>query len=136
MVELAAEGGVAAVEPLLEENKEEDRRRGSSMASGLAPPEVPELEEGRPVGPGFWHGGQDAREAVQEAPISEKARGKVPAVEPPPLEMDEELAQHLQREEYVAEEAKRGQDAATLVVVREATGPLMQGQLEGLWGPS
>ena len=69
-------------------------------------------------------------------PISEKARGKVPAVEPLPPEIDKELAQHLQWEEYAAEEAQRGQDTATLVVVREATGLLMWGQLEGLGRPS
>ena len=54
-VELAAEGGVAAAELLLEgEGKEEDWRRGSSLAGGLAPAEAPEPEEGRPVGPKFW----------------------------------------------------------------------------------
>ena len=105
------------------------------MASRLAPPEVPEPEEGRPVGPGFWHGGQDAQEEGREAPISEKARGKAPAVELLPPETDEELVWCLQQEEYAAEEARWGQDAATLAVVREAAGPLMWGQLEGLGGP-
>ena len=60
-------------------------------------------------------------------PASENAQWKAPAVEPPTLEMDEELAQYLQQEEYVMEEAQRGQDTATLVVVREAAGPIMQG---------
>ena len=53
-----------------------------------------------------------------------------------PLEMDEELMQWLQDEEVAAEQARRGQDAATLAVVREAAGPLTQGQVEGLAGPS
>ena len=53
--------------------QEEDQRRGSSTASGLVPQEALELEEGRPVGPGFWHGGQDDQEEEQEAPISKKA---------------------------------------------------------------
>ena len=130
--ELAAEGGVAAVEQLLEEEgEEEDRRRGSSVAGGLVPPEVPELEEGRPVGLKFWHM-EDAPEEGQEAPISEQAEGKAPTVELPPPEIDEELVQRLQWEVYVADEVRHGQDAATLVVVREAASPLMWGQLEGL----
>ena len=69
-------------------------------------------------------------------PTSEKAWGKVPSVEPPPPDMDEQLAWHPQQEEDVADEARRGQDAATLAVVREAAGLLMQGQLEGLGRPS
>ena len=67
---------------------------------------------------------------------SEKTQGKAPAVELPPLEMDEELMWWLQEEEVEAEWMWQGQEAATLVVVREAAGPLMQGQLEGLVGPS
>ena len=35
-------------------------------------------------------------------------------------------------EEDVAEQMQRGEDAATLMVEREAAGPLMQGQVEGL----
>ena len=31
---------------------------------------------------------------------------------------------------------RRGQDAATLAVLREVTGPMMQGQVEGLGTPS
>ena len=42
----------------------------------------------------------------------------------------------LQEEEREKERVQRGQDAATLVVVREAAGPMMQGQVEGLVGPS
>ena len=136
-VELAVEGGVATAEPLMEEeDKEEDQRRGSSTAGELVPLEAPEPEEGRPMGPRFWHRSQDAWEAGQEAPASDKAWGKAPTVELPPPEMDEELVQHLQWEEIAAEEARQGQDAATLAVVREATGLLILGQLEGLGVPS
>ena len=46
-------------------------------------------------------------------------------MEPPPLEMDKELAQWLQQEEVVAEEAQLGWDTTTLEVVREAAGLLM-----------
>ena len=45
--------------------------------------------------------------------------------------MDEELAWQLQQE-VVVEEGRLGRDTATLEVVWEATGPLNQGQLEGL----
>ena len=89
----------------------------------------------------MWPGlflGKGAWEEGREAPASEKAQGKSPAVEPPPPEMDVEMAWHLQREEEEVEWARRGQDAATLAVVREAAGPLMQGQVEGWrawWGP-
>ena len=76
--------------------------------------------------------GQGAQEERQEVPASEKAQGKACAVEALPLEM----VQHLQREEQEAERAWRGQDAATLAVVREVAGPLMQGQVEGLGTPS
>ena len=71
MGEVAVEGGVAVGQPLLEEAD----------------------KEGRPIGPGFWHG-EDALEEGREVPISEKAQGKAPAVELPPPEADEELAQH------------------------------------------
>ena len=53
----------------------------------------------------------------------------------PPLEMDKEMAQRLQVQEE-EEEARRGQDAATLAVVREAAGPMRRGQMEGLEAPS
>ena len=56
-------------------------------------------------------------------------------MEPPTPWMDKELAWWLQWEEVAVEEAWLGWDAATLEVVREATGPLMRGQLEGLGGP-
>ena len=52
-----------------------------------------------------------------------------------PLETDEEMARCLQAQEE-EEEARRGQDAATLEVVREAAGPMMWGQVEGLGAPS
>ena len=52
----------------------------------------------------------------------------------PPLETDEEMARCLQVQED--EEVRRGQDAATLAVVREAAGPMTQGQVEGLGAPS
>ena len=82
--ELAVEGGVATVEPLLEEEDEkEDWRRGSSTAGGLAPAEAPELEEGRPIGHAFCYR-EDTREKGQEAPISEKAGGKHPLWSCPP----------------------------------------------------
>ena len=110
-----------------EENKDEDQRRGSSVAGWLAPLQAPELEEGRPVGPRFWHGGQGAQKAGQELPISAKAQEMALAVE---------LARQLQWEEIAVEEVQHGQDAATLAVVREAAGLLIRGQLEGLGGPS
>ena len=50
-------------------------------------------------------------------------------MELPPPEMGKDLVQQLQWEEVVVEEACLGQDSATLEVVREATGQLMQGQL-------
>ena len=81
--------------------------------------------------------GQGTQEERREAPTSEKAGGKEHAMGvSPPLEMDEVIAQHLQWEEREEEQVWRGQDAATLQVVREATGPLMWGQVEGLEAPS
>ena len=115
-----------------------EQRRGSSVAGGLVPLQAPELEEGEGLwGPGFGTQGQGAQEVGQEPPTSAKAQGKVPAVEPPPPETDEELAcsgssgRRLQRRR-----CSWGWDTATLVVVREAAGLLMRGQLEGLGGPS
>ena len=81
-------------------------------------------------------GGEAVAEEGRGLPTSEKAWGKAPAVEPPPPEMDKEMVQWLQEEEDVAEGIWWGQDTATLVVVREAAGLLMQGQVEGLGGPS
>ena len=81
--------------------------------------------------------GQGAQEERLEAPASEKVRGKkrtVGVLLPP--EMDEAMVQYLQREEQEEEQAWRGQATATLVVVREAAGPMTQGQVEGLVGPS
>ena len=46
------------------------------------------------------------------------------------------MARRLQVQEVEEEAARRGADAATLVVVREAAGPLMRGQVEGLGAPS
>ena len=54
----------------------------------------------------------------------------------PPPETDEEMARRLQAQEEEEEEARREADAATLAVVREAAGPLMRGQVEGLEAPS
>ena len=80
--------------------------------------------------------GQAAQEEGWEAPASEKALGKAHAVEALLLETDEAMARHLQWEEQEVEQAQRGQDAATLVVVREATASLMWGKVEGLGWPS
>ena len=89
-----------------------------------------------PVGPGFWFLGHSIWVARRGVPTSAKAWGTVPTMAPPPLEMDEELAQWLQQEEVVAEEVWLGWDTATLEVVMETTGLQMQGQLEGFGGPS
>ena len=88
-VELATKGALAVVKLLREEEDEEVGRRGSLAAGRLAPSEAPELE-GRPMGPGIWHWGQYAQEGGRELPASEKARGKVPDIEPQPLKNDEE----------------------------------------------
>ena len=87
----------------------------------------------------MWSGvflGQGAWKERWELLANEKAQGKVPSVELPPPETDKKMARCLQQEEQEAERAWRGQDAATLAVVREATGPLTRGQVEGLGGPS
>ena len=56
-VEHAMEGGVAVVEPLMEEEveeeEEENQRRGSSLIGGLALRWAPVPEEAMPTGPGF-----------------------------------------------------------------------------------
>ena len=86
----------------------------------------------------MWPGlfsGQGAREEGLGPPTSEKAWGKAPTLEQPPPETDKELVQWLQEEEVAAEWMQRGQDAATLVVVREAAGPLTWGQVEAWLGP-
>ena len=72
-VEHAMEGGLDEAEPLMEEEEEEDQRRGSSLASGLAPQWAPALEEAMPVGPRFWHPGQGIRVARWGPPTSAKA---------------------------------------------------------------
>ena len=80
--------------------------------------------------------GQGAQEEGWELPTSEKALGKACIVEVlPPPETDEVMAWPLQEEEREVDWAQRGQDATTLMVVREAAGPLMRGQVEGLVGP-
>ena len=110
------------------------KSRGGPWPAGTAPLWVPELAEVGPIWPGLFLG-EGAQEEGWEAPTSEKAQGKAPAVELPPPETDEEMAQCLQEEEKEVEQAQRGQDTATLVVVREAAGPLTWGQVEGLIGP-
>ena len=83
--------------------------------------------------PRLWFSGQGAWEARQGPPTSKKAWGKVPAVEPPPPEADEKLTRQLQEEEEdAAEWMQRGQNAATLVVMREAAGPTNVGPSGGL----
>ena len=94
-LEHTLEGGVAAAEPLMEE-EEEYQRRGSSLASGLEPWGAPVLEEAMPTGPRFWLSGQGIWVARWGPHISAKAWGKMPAVEPLPPEMDEDLAWLLQ----------------------------------------
>ena len=80
--------------------------------------------------------GQGAQEERWEVPASRRAWGKEHAMQvTPPPEMDEEMARRLQAQEE-EEEARRGQDAAALAVVREAAGPMTQGQVEGLEAPS
>ena len=132
----ALEGGVAMAEPLMEE--EEDWRKSSSSAGGLAPQVgTRDQSEGMHLwGLGFGSLGQGIHVARRGPPTSAKAWGKAPAVELPPLQMGKELAWWLEQEEVAAEEAWLGQDIATLEVVREAAGLLMRGQLEGLGGPS
>ena len=123
---------MAAVE---EEDEEDDWRRWSPAASVVVPLQMSEPVEGGSVWPGLLSG-QGAQEEGREAPASMKAQGKVPTVEPPPPETDVEMVWQLQREEKKAERAWRGQDTATLVVVREAAGPMTWGQVEGLEAPS
>ena len=78
--------------------------------------------------------GKEAQER-QEAP-ARSARGKERTIQAKPLlETDEEMAWRLQAQEEEEEEARRGADAATLAVVREAAGPMTWGQLEGLEAP-
>ena len=78
--------------------------------------------------------GKEAQER-REAP-TRSARGKERAVwATPPWETDEEMARRLQVQEEEEEEARRGADAATLAVVREAAGPMTQGQVEELEAP-
>ena len=81
--------------------------------------------------------GQGAQEERWEAPASKKTRGKEHAVQAsPPPEMDKAMVRHLQRQEEEEEQARRGQDAATLAVVRATAGLMMRGQVEGLEAPS
>ena len=70
-------------------------------------------------------------------PANKKAQGKERAVQAMPApETDEVLACCFQRQEEEEEQAGRGQDAATLEVVREATGLMIWRQVEGLGAPS
>ena len=46
------------------------------------------------------------------------------------------MARCLQAQEEEEEEVRRGQDAATLAVVRKAAGPMMRDQVKGLEAPS
>ena len=79
--------------------------------------------------------GEEAQEK-QEAP-TRSGQGKERAVQATrPPETDEEMARCLQAQEEEEEEARRGADAATLAVVREAAGPITWGQVEGLEAPS
>ena len=61
-----------------------------------------------PKGPGFWFSVQGIWVARQGPHTSTKARGKVPAVELPPPEMDKELAWQLQQEEVAVQEVQLG----------------------------
>ena len=113
------------VEPQMGEvDKEDQQRKGSSAAGMVAPLQAPELVEVGPVWAGLFLG-QGAQEEGRGLPTSEKAWGKAPTVEPPPPEINEELVRWLQQEEEEAEQVRRGQDAATLAVVREAAGSLI-----------
>ena len=59
----------------------------------MTPQQAPALERAMPMGPAFWFLGQGIRVARQGLPTSIKARGKVPAMELPPPEIDKELVQ-------------------------------------------
>ena len=118
-----------------EEDEEEDQGSRSSAAHVVVPLQAPEPVEGGSVWPGLFSG-EGAREEGWGPSTGEKAQWKACTVEAPPSEIDKEMVRHLPQEEQEAKRAQRGQDAATLVVVREAAGLLTWGQVEGLAGPS
>ena len=74
------------------EDMEEDRSKGSSTTGDLAPQQAPAPQWAMPVGPRFWFLGQGIQVARWGPPTSSKVRAKAPTMEPPPPEMDEELA--------------------------------------------
>ena len=131
MLGLVEGGGLPMVAELVkkweEEGKEEEEQGEQPPAAGEPGPlEAPEPAEVGPVGPSMPLG-EEAQEERREVPASRRAWGKEHAMQvTPPLEMDEEMARHLQAQEE-EEEARRGQDAAALAVVREAAGPMMRG---------
>ena len=119
-----------------EEQGQEEQGEQPPATNEAGPSAAPALVEVRPMGP-LMPLGEEAQEERREAPTSRSARGKEHAVQAmPPLKTDEEMVRHLQAQEEEEEEVSRGQDAATLVVVREAAGPMMRGQVEGLEAPS
>ena len=146
MLGLVEGGGLPTVEELLkkldegqEEEKEqvqEEQGEQPPAANEAGPSAAPAPAEVGPMGPSMTLG-EKAQEERREAPTRRMARGKEHAVQVmPPPETDEEMARLLQAQEVEEEEARRGVDAATLVVVREAAGPMMWGQVEGLGAPS
>ena len=141
MLGLVEGGGLPMVAELVkkweEEGEEEEEQGEQPPAAGeLGPLEAPKPVEVGPVGPSMPLG-EDAQEERRKAPASRRTRGKERAVQAtPPPDMDEEMARCLQVQEEEEEEVRRGQDAATLAVVREAAGPMMRGQVEGLGAPS
>ena len=135
-------GGLPTVAELVkkykEEGEEEEEEQGEqpSVASEAGPWKAPEPVEVGPVGPSMLLG-KDAQEERREAPASRRTRGKECAMQAmPPPETDEEMVWCLQALEEEEEEVRKGQDAATLTVVREAAGPMTWGQVEGLEAPS
>ena len=73
----------------------EGRGKGSSCINDLAPRQVSALQWAMPMAPKFWIWGPSVLVARRELPSSWRALGKAPAmqaVQPPLVEMDEELA--------------------------------------------
>ena len=141
MLGLVEGGGLPTVAELVkkweEEGEEEEEEQGEQppAAGEAGPSEAPEPAEVGPVGPSMLLG-EEAQEERREAPTSRYALGKERAIQvTAPPETDEEMARRLQVQEE-EEEARKGQDAATLMVVREAAGSMMWGQVEGLEAPS
>ena len=128
-------GGGAGEEKEEEEEEQEQQGEQPPAANEAGPLEAPAPAEVGPMGPSMPLG-KEAKEERREVPARRSAWGKERIVQAmPPRETDKEMAQRLQAQEE-EEEARRGQDAATLVVVREAAGPMTQGQVEGLGAPS